>query len=521
MNDKQLIEFHFRGNDSPLAKGLQTLTDEKIVARIWEHDHTVWKPEPKEIANRLGWLNSIEKMHQESPRMNALSNELRAQGYTQALLLGMGGSSLAPQVFSETFDPPNGLELSVLDSTDPGAVIAHAERLDIEKTLFIVATKSGSTVETLSFFKYFFNQVADTLGKEKAGEHFVAITDPGSNLVNIAKKHDFREVFLNDPNIGGRYSALSFFGLVPAALVGVDISKLLRRAQTMATQCSPETTTEDNPAAKAGAIMGQLAKGGQDKITFVASPAISDFPNWVEQLIAESTGKEGIGILPVVGEPVGDPTVYQDDRLFVHLKVEADDTHQADLHALSAAGHAVMRLQLEDIYDLGGQFFLWEFATALAGYFLGINPFDQPNVESAKIRAREMVAAFKEKGALPPVNYADPTAEVLDSFIADSLSPGGTSPCRHTCIPPQKWSGLFSPCEWGYAIVSKWQPPSGTARDSFIQPGSFTKEMPARGVSSNSSRRHPATQTSPLKPETLNLRSRSTLSKKRKHWVTQ
>ncbi len=395
---------------------LSQMRAKRIVERIWAHDHTVWKPQPDEIANRLGWLHLPETMPAEVARLEAFAREIRAAGYTQALLLGMGGSSLAPELFSKTVgwvaNPPY---LAVLDSTDPGAVLSHAARLDPAHTLFIVSTKSGGTVETFSFFKFFYNWVADVLGADKAGERFIAITDPGSDLAEIAERYRFRTTFLNDPNIGGRFSALAHFGLVPAALVGIDLHLLLERAREMAAECAK---ADENPGLILGAILDVMAQVGRDKVTFAISPAIASFGDWVEQLIAESTGKEGKGILPVVGEPLGAPEVYGDDRLFVHLKVADDETHDAALQALEAAGHPVVRLALRDPYDLGGQFFLWEFATAVAGHLLGINPFDQPNVESAKALARQMVAEYREKGTLPAIESAPLTAEALDGFLA-------------------------------------------------------------------------------------------------------
>jgi transaldolase / glucose-6-phosphate isomerase len=417
------ISFHLDStNPADISAGLSTLSTNNIIKRIWEHDHTVWKPEPTEITNRLGWLTIIDLMHQKSPRMQALSNDLQREGYKNVLLLGMGGSSLAPEVFSHTF-PKTGLNLAVLDSTDPGAVQAAAKSIDLQKTLFIVATKSGGTAETNSFFKYFYNQFDEVLGSENRGKHFIAITDPGSKLVDLAERYHFRETFLNDPNIGGRYSALSFFGLVPATLAGVDVPKLLRNAQAMAHQCGPDIPVEENPGAILGAVLGKLAKSGRDKLTFVASPSIADFPNWVEQLIAESTGKEGLGILPVVSEPLGAPEIYGNDRIFVYLQVGDDATFEADLKSLENAGHPVLRLKLADTYDLGGQFFLWEFATAVASYFLEVNPFDQPDVESAKILAREMVVAYSETGALPQGETTLPSAHVLNEFLG-SAKPG-------------------------------------------------------------------------------------------------
>jgi len=402
------------------------IKNQRIMARIWAHDHTVWKPEPAEITNRLGWLHSVETMVASIPRMEELAADLHTEGYTHALLLGMGGSSLAPEVFRNTFGIGNGgLDLAVLDSTDPSTVLARAPH-DLSKTLFIVATKSGGTVETLSFFKYFYNQVVEAVGAGKAGEHFIAITDPGSKLVEIAQTYNFRTTLLNDANIGGRYAALSFFGLIPAALVGVDVGKLLDRSLTTLCNCESCNCVVDgnNEGARLGAIMGVLAKAGRDKITIVTSPAIASFGDWVEQLIAESTGKEGQGILPVVGDPLGNPDVYGNDRLFVYLRLAGDETNDASIQALADAGHPVIWLHLNDNYDLGGQFFLWEMATVVAGYLMEINPFDQPNVESAKILARKMVAEFMEKGELPPAEFSPLTSGVLDTFLADSVSQG-------------------------------------------------------------------------------------------------
>ena len=389
------------------------MEEDQIMSRIWSIDHTVWKPEPEEITNRLGWLHITEKMLEDLPRLQSLAENVRLEGYTNALLLGMGGSSLAPEVFRDTYGVRKGyLGLTVLDSTDPGAVLNQAEKLNPSKTLFIVSTKSGGTVETLSFFKFFYNRVLEAVGAENAGAHFVAITDPGSHLAELADQYEFRATFLNDPNIGGRYSALSYFGLVPASLIGMDVELLLERASNMVCNCEGcnNPITGDNHGAYLGAILGELAKAGRDKVTLITSPDIRSFGDWVEQLIAESTGKEGKGILPVVGETVGSPGVYGDDRLFVYLKLEGDETFDSTLKVLEDTGNPVVRLNLGDLYDLGEQFFLWEMATAVAGYRLGINPFDQPNVESAKVLARKMLTTYQEKGKLPvsnPVLSAD------------------------------------------------------------------------------------------------------------------
>ncbi len=412
--------------NSAVENTLMQIRDHKIMNRIWAHDHTVWKDDPADIANRLGWLHSPDVMKDAIPEISALVEEVRAAGFTNALLLGMGGSSLAPEMFRFTFGVKEGyLDLAVLDSTDPGAVLEYANRLDPAKSLFIVSTKSGGTVETTSFMKYFYNQVSDALGPEKTGEHFIAITDPGSSLETTAKELNFRKTFLNDPNIGGRYSALSFFGLVPAALIGMDIDSLLERAAIMA--CNSEgcncPVSGDNAGAWLGAIIGELAKAGRDKLTLITSPAISHFGAWVEQLIAESTGKEGKGILPVDGESLAAAATYANDRLFVYLRLENDSTHDAKLKELSDAGHPVVQINLQDLYDLGGECFRWEMATIVAGHLLEINPFDQPNVESAKILARQMVSAYQEEGRLPELT---PSLEadgilVYASFSASNL----------------------------------------------------------------------------------------------------
>ncbi len=408
----------------PLEAVLEQMAQERVLARIWEHDHTLWKPEPTEISNRLGWLHVADTMLDSVYRLEELVKAVQADAYTHALLLGMGGSSLAPEVFRKTFGVGDGyLDLAVLDSTDPGAVLAHTQRLNLARTLFIVATKSGGTVETLSLFKYFYNQVMDVVGKDWAGEHFVAITDPGSRLEDLAKGLDFREIFLNDPNIGGRYSALSYFGLVPAALTGVNVSLLLERARLMVSACSPDIAIQDNPAARLGAAIAEWAKAGRDKMTFIISPFIDIFGDWVEQLVAESTGKEGNGILPVVGESPGPPDLYGEDRLFAYLRLDDENMHNAAADALEQVGYPVLRLHLRDVYDLGGQFFLWELATALAGHRLGINPFDQPNVEEAKMLARRMVAEYTEKGILPaqPPALVDGEISVYGDVSARSM----------------------------------------------------------------------------------------------------
>jgi len=331
-------------------------------------------------------------------RLTGLADAVRSEGYARLVVLGMGGSTLAAEVLGATFGNRIGYPgLTVLDSTDPGAVLACAQRADPRRSLFLVSTKSGTTVETLSFFKFFYNRVADLVGAERTGEHCIAITDPGTPLAELAGRHGFRATFLNDPNIGGRYSALSCFGLVPAALLGINLDLLLERAAAMSSD--GESSTGD--AAVLGAILGELALAGRDKMTLIASPGIESLGDWAEQLIAESTGKEGRGILPVIGEPLGPPEVYGDDRLFVHLRLEGDSAHEQGLANLERAGHPVVTIDVRDRYDLGGQFFLWEMATAVACWRMGVNPFDQPDVESSKALARRMVDEYKEKGGFP------------------------------------------------------------------------------------------------------------------------
>ncbi|MFN2289779.1 MAG: bifunctional transaldolase/phosoglucose isomerase [Anaerolineae bacterium] len=403
---------------------LTSMDEQGVARRIWKRDHTLWKPEPAEIANRLGWLETAIAMREQVGSLQELAKALQAEGYTDVLLLGMGGSSLAPEVFANVFGPSEeGLRLAVLDSTDPGAVLAHSERLDPERTLFVVATKSGGTVETMSFFKHFYNWTSRALGGHVAGEHFVAITDPGSSLAALAVRHDFRRVFLNDANIGGRYSVLSYFGLVPAALAGVDVGTLLDRAVDMVERCGPDEAAAggENPGLWLAAVLAELARAGRDKVTFVTSATLGNFADWVEQLIAESTGKEGRGILPVVGEVLGPPSVYGNDRLFVYLRLDGDEVsneaYDPAVQILEDAGHPVVRLRLGDRYDLGGQFFLWEFATAVAGHRLGINPFDQPDVEAAKALARKAVAAYGATGKLPEDEPAPLTPAALTRFL--------------------------------------------------------------------------------------------------------
>lgn len=425
--DQQLFKLFPSGYQSAIDNAMMELKTDRIVERIWEKDFTVWSDSPNEIKNRLGWLNSPDVSLEMSDEIIEFVETVKRDGYKNALLLGMGGSSLAPEVFSKTFGSKEGfLNLEILDSTHPEKVIEFAQEFNPEETLYIVSTKSGGTVETFSFMKFFYNQTLAKVGKENVGKHFIAITDPNSGLETAAKQLNFRKIFLNDPNIGGRYAALSLFGIVPAALLGIDIKELLNRASIMV--CNSEGANcpvhGDNTPAKLGVVMGELANRGRDKITFITSDQLTYFSNWVEQLIAESTGKIGKGILPVVGEEVLTPDIYSNDRFFVLMRLENDHSNDLKLNDLINFGHPVVEIVLKDSYDLGGEYFRWEMATAIAGWRTRITPFDQPNVESAKILAREMLADYSKEGKLsqPNPNFEINGIKVYSSNSSDNLS---------------------------------------------------------------------------------------------------
>lgn len=393
-NIKNEIEYKYRN-------AIQRLIDEKIIERIWQKDYKVWNNDPTEISNRLGWLDCTSVTRKSFDEIHSFVNEIQNEGITNALLLGMGGSSLAPEVFGLVFGKNGKLNLSILDSTHPEAVAEKAKNFEPSKTLYIVSTKSGGTVETISFMKYFYNYVLNQLGDEKARKHFIAITDPESGLEQMAKELRFRKIFLNDPNIGGRFSALSLFGTIPAALVGADIEKLFIRADNEVL-LSKRTgiEIERNSAALFGALIGVLAEEGKDKLTLITSDKFKSFGGWIEQLVAESTGKNNKGILPVDLEELQNPEFYADDRVFVYLKLKGDNKYDNQVESLIKAGFPLIEFELEDAYDLGKQIFLWEFATSIAGWYLGIQPFDQPNVEQAKVIARKILADYQAKGKL-------------------------------------------------------------------------------------------------------------------------
>ncbi|HJR06130.1 MAG TPA: bifunctional transaldolase/phosoglucose isomerase [Pyrinomonadaceae bacterium] len=376
-----------------------------VMRRIWRKDAKLWKEDEahqKIIKNALGWLTVPDMMIGVEDDLVQFADRIRnVREFKHAMVCGMGGSSLCPEVLRQTFGKQEGYpELLVLDSTDPDAFSDIADQIDITHCLFIISSKSGTTTEPLVFYKYWYDQVGKR--KENPGECFVAVTDPGTLMEKMATDDKFKRIFLNPADIGGRYSALSYFGMVPAALMGLDVKKLLDRAERVVHACASVVPAAENPGARLGAILGECANAGRDKLTVSTDPRISSFGLWVEQLLAESTGKEGKGIVPVAGETIGAPSVYGDDRLFVHISVEKIDSEtEAKLKALEAAGHPVVYRTLTDLYDLGEEFFLWEIATAFAGWRLGINPFDQPNVQESKDATKELLEAFTREGKLP------------------------------------------------------------------------------------------------------------------------
>jgi transaldolase/glucose-6-phosphate isomerase len=399
--------------DNAVRATLAQLDQQRFIQRLWERDPSLWKSEPEHqriITHSLGWLSapleSLDRVHE----LLHFAEEVRAAGYQHAVVLGMGGSSLCPDVCRLTFGTASGYpDLHVLDSTVPASVARVANTVNLEETIFLVSSKSGGTVETLSFYKHFYDLVCQTKGG-RAGENFVAITDPGTSLEKLAREQGFRRVFAGRPDIGGRYSALSNFGMVPAALAGVEVSTLLTRAAEMARACSPDTPLAENPGVTLGALLAEAARAGRDKVTFVMSAGIYSFGDWVEQLIAESTGKEGKGLVPVIREYINESEAYGNDRVFVHMTLASEDKPMVEkrLKALETAGHPVVRIQLADRYDLGREFFRWEIATATAGALLGINPFDQPNVQESKDNTHRLLAEFRTSGKLPA---AQPLAE--------------------------------------------------------------------------------------------------------------
>ncbi|MDA8356909.1 MAG: bifunctional transaldolase/phosoglucose isomerase [Actinomycetota bacterium] len=375
------------------------------VARIWAHDATVWTGKGEDAW--LGWLGVALDQEAHGHRFDALVKEVRTARFADAVVLGMGGSSLCPDLLAHTFPPETGLpRLLVLDSTDPGQVRAMEERVDLAHTLFFVSSKSGATLEPNIFAAYFYDRMAAAVGSEAAGSHFIAITDPGSPLEALAKRQSYRAVYFGVPSIGGRYSALSDFGMVPGAACGVDVGRLFSSAEKMAHACAPSVPAAHNPGLALGAVIGTCVNAGRNKVTLLTSPAVAHLGAWLEQLLAESTGKLGKGVVPVDSEPLGEPSQYGADRLFCSIALGGDEDAEqaAKITALEEAGHPVVRIELSDLYDLGGELFRWEFATAVAGSIIGIDPFDQPDVEEAKVLAHQLADRYDQEGSLPELS---------------------------------------------------------------------------------------------------------------------
>jgi glucose-6-phosphate isomerase len=388
-----------------INNALQDAETANIAERILAKDASVWTTDEsvaKMIGNSLGWLNVAGEMLGVAGELRGFAEEVR-QKFRHVMVCGMGGSSLCPEVLAQTFgQQPDFPELLVLDSTDPDVLAEFAARVEIEKCLFVIASKSGTTTEPNVFYKFWYDRV-------KSGENFVAITDPGTPLVATAREQRFTRIFLNQTDIGGRYSALSYFGMLPGALAGLHIDALLERARDF-----------DNwgAALRLGVAMGECANAGRDKLTFVIDPRLATLGLWIEQLIAESTGKQGKGIVPVVGEPLSDPAVYGDDRVFVSISLKgATRDINTQLDELAEAGHPIIRRELSDLYELGAEFFVWEFATACAGWRLGINPFDQPNVQEAKDATKELLAEFTTNGRLPDAAAETSLPEAVKSQL--------------------------------------------------------------------------------------------------------
>ena len=389
----------------------------EIVRRLWDRDPGLWTDDPETaqaVANRLGWLEAVERMEPELQELEAFAAEVAAQGVEKVLLLGMGGSSLCPLVVSQVFPAtPGRPRLEVLDTTDPDQVEAALEAYDPARTLVVVASKSGTTMEPNVLFRIFWDRASQVLGEP--GPHFVAITDPGSPLEELARANGFRRTFLNPPDVGGRYSALTYFGLVPAALHGCDVGLLLQRARETVAACRPDAPLAQNPGWRLGSFLGEFAAQSRDKLTILADPAIRPFGLWIEQLIAESTGKETRGIVPIVGETTGIPGFYGAERIFVYLRLKGtpeEESLAGFVKELREAEFPVLEMELQDLYDLGGQFFIWEMATAIAAHCITVNPFDEPDVVVAKEKTRESIRRYQEQGRFAVKFWVDPGSEM-------------------------------------------------------------------------------------------------------------
>ena len=402
-----------------VAAALEQAAKDELARRIWDRDVTLW-PGVTEPAH-LGWLYAPERMNAASAPLKAFADEVREDGFGRALLLGVGAPYLALELVSTTFGSAEGyLQLDALASTDADAVMARARDLD-PATLIIVADKSGGATETHALFKFFYNRVVAELGTG-AGDRFVAVCNPGDPLAALAEQHRFRATFLNDASVPGCYAALSLCGLFPAALAGVDLPKLRASALAGAAACAADLAPQDNAGVWLGAVLGTLAKAGRDKVTFVLPDALAGLGAWLERLLAEATGKAGVGLVPVLGEPLGAPELYGDDRVFVHLQLGDDTSFEPPLAVLEAAGQPIMHVALPDGYSVAEQLFVWQFGAAVAAYQLGVNPFAQPDVATADARTRELMAHYDAVRSLPDGASAV-SAEVLLGFLAD-VKPG-------------------------------------------------------------------------------------------------
>ena len=399
---------------------------EDRVRRLWARDASLWTN--GEESKWLGWLSIVDEQQRSIRRFPNFALEIKDAGFSKVLLLGMGGSSLCPEVMSKSFGKIEGFpELHVLDSTDPAQIRTLENKIDLANTLFIVSSKSGATLEPNIFKQYFFERVKQVVGHDEVGNRFIAITDPGSKLREEAEADRFRKIFLGVPGIGGRYSALSDFGLAPAAAMGVDVAKFLDRTRAMVNACGADVSARNNPGVILGALLGVADKQGRDKITFIASPGIHDLGAWLEQLLAESTGKNGKGLIPVDREPPASPEAYGDDRIFIYLRLDDDagSAPDAAIEAIEDAGQPVVRISVEDVYNLGQEFFRWEIATAVAGSIIGINPFDQPDVEASKIATRKLTGEYEQSGSLPaetPIFEGDGIKLFADERNAKALN---------------------------------------------------------------------------------------------------
>jgi transaldolase/glucose-6-phosphate isomerase len=387
---------------SAVQANLQDWLANNKVSRLWQRDATLWTGEDE--AKWLGWLDVVQDRLDHVGDLEGLAQDVHDAKFSDILLLGMGGSSLCPEVLEKTFGRIAGFpQLHILDSTDPAQVSTFEHKVNLPSTLCVVSSKSGSTLEPNIFEQYFFQRIEQSVGAGKVCSHFIAITDPGSKLEQTAQKKRFRGIFAGVPSIGGRYSALSNFGMVPAALMGMDVAKFLSRSQQMVDACGASVPADLNPGVMLGIALGSAAKLGRDKVTIIASPGIFDLGAWLEQLLAESTGKQGKGIIPVDREGLEAPGVYGDDRFFVYLRLDSEPAPQQDagFAALVAAGHPAVQISVEDRYNLGQEFFRWEIATAVAGSILGIDAFNQPDVEASKIATRNLTEQYEKTGSLP------------------------------------------------------------------------------------------------------------------------